>query len=245
VPGLLPMVLAFARRGVARVVVPADCADEARLVGGMEVMAVASISEAVDALRSRRRAPPRQPDRVELATSQGPGSSQPTGPAGPPSLAIPIEVPDLADVRGQVEARRALEVALAGGHGLLLIGPPGTGKTLMARTITSLLPPLGDEEAFAATIVASMSGEGPIHAPVRTAPFRSPHHTVSDAALDRRAWRAGDPGALCDQWPYATVPVVIKMTAFRGKLRHSVHPRPPGPRRATGETEPRVVFREV
>jgi magnesium chelatase family protein len=183
VPGLLPMVLAFARRGVARVVVPADCADEARLVGGMEVMAVASISEAVDALRSRRRAPPRQPDRVELATSQGPGSSQPTGPAGPPSLAIPIEVSDLADVRGHVEARRALQVTLAGGHGLLLIGPPGTGKTLKARTIPSLLPPLGDEEAFAATIVASVSGEGPIRALVRTAPFRSPHHTSSYAAI--------------------------------------------------------------
>jgi magnesium chelatase family protein len=163
--------------------VPADCADEARLVGGIEVMAVASISEAVDALRSRRRAPPRQPDRVELATSQGPGSSQPTGPAGPPSLAIPIEVSDLADVRGHVEARRALQVTLAGGHGLLLIGPPGTGKTLMARTIPSLLPPLGDEEAFAATIVASVSGEGPIRALVRTAPFRSSHHTSSYAAI--------------------------------------------------------------
>lgn len=183
VPGLLPMVLALARRGVARVVVPTDGADEARLVDGVEVMAVASISEAVDVLRSRRRASPRQPDRVELAMSDAPGPSQPAPQVVAAPTPGPIEMPDLADVRGQVEARRALEVALAGGHGLLLIGPPGTGKTLLARTIPGLLPALGDEEAFAATIVASVSGEGPIRELVRSAPFRSPHHTSSYAAI--------------------------------------------------------------
>jgi len=93
------------------------------------------------------------------------------------------EVPDLADVRGQSEARRALEVALAGGHGLLLIGPPGTGKTLLARTIPGLLPPLGDDEALQATIVASVSGEAAIEGLVRQPPFRAPHHTTSYAAM--------------------------------------------------------------
>jgi len=188
VPGVLPMVAALARRGVGRVVVPAATADEARLVPGIEVVAVATLSEAVDALRSRRRARPKVPARVELATADQ--SSTASGPPSPRATAVvaPIpeaidEHPNLAEVRGQAEARRALEVALAGGHGLLFIGPPGTGKTLLARTIPGLLPPLGDREALAATIVASVSGEGPIDELVRQAPFRAPHHTSSYAAM--------------------------------------------------------------
>ena len=177
VPGVLPMVAALARRGVGRVLVPAATADEARLVPGIEVIAVATLSEAVDALRSRRRARPKVPARVELATASPPSIPHIA------SIRTVDEPPDLSEVRGQLEARRALEVALAGGHGLLLIGPPGTGKTLLARTIPGLLPPLLDREALAATIVASVSGEGPITDLVRAAPFRAPHHTSSYAAM--------------------------------------------------------------
>lgn len=180
VPGILPMIAVLARRGVHRVAVPVDASDEARLVGGIEIVACGTLGEAADALRarpSRRRGAP--PARVEAgadvaeAVPAAPGGSGGSSPAWP----------DLAEVRGQLEARRALEIALAGGHGLLLTGPPGSGKTLLARTIPGLLPPLRDDEALEATIVASVAGAAPIRELVRRRPFRAPHHTVSYAAM--------------------------------------------------------------
>jgi magnesium chelatase family protein len=177
VPGLLPMVAALARRGVARVIVPAEAMAEASLVDGIELLPVAGLGEVVEALRRRRRATPQVRARVDLAAQAGTTSDD--GPAATPGT----EVPDLSEVRGQAEARRALEVALAGGHGLLLIGPPGTGKTLLARTIPGLLPSLDDDAALAATIIASASGDGPITALIRRPPFRAPHHTASYAAI--------------------------------------------------------------
>jgi magnesium chelatase family protein len=134
---------------VRRVIVPADGLEEARLVGGREVVPVATLADAVAALRSSRRAGPTPPSRVELAPAPGGNARAVSAPLTPPPVP-----PDLGDVRGQVEARRALEVALAGGHGLLMIGPPGTGKTMLARTIPTLLPPLSEKESLTATIVA-------------------------------------------------------------------------------------------
>jgi magnesium chelatase family protein len=183
IPGLLPMVTALARRRVGRVVVPSEGLAEAGLAGGVDVAGAATLSEAAGLLRENRRGRARsRPARVELAAdapSEGAhaaGQERIGGPASEPG-------PDLAEVRGQMEARRAMELALAGGHCIVMIGPPGSGKTLLARTVPGMLPPLDDDEARVATVIASVSGSGPLTDLVRARPFRSPHHTVSYAAM--------------------------------------------------------------
>ena len=185
VPGLLPMCLALRDRGIRRVLVPADAAGEAGLAPGIDVVAVSSIGEAAAALRparSRRRVPVPLPRAASAPDAAGLEPGRPgAGTSGTDAGASPAT--DLADVRGQLTARRALEIALAGGHALLLVGPPGAGKTLLARTIPGLLPDLDDAAALAATVVASVASEVPIANLVRRPPVRMPHHTVSYAGM--------------------------------------------------------------
>jgi magnesium chelatase family protein len=178
VPGILPMVAALARQRVRRVVVAASAVDEARLVEGVEVIGASTLAEAAVAVRGHRA-------RRELIAMPRVTISGPTPSADPPTTdtLVAPSVPDLAEVRGQHEARRALEIALAGGHGMLMTGPPGVGKTLLARTIPGLLPPLDDAAALSVSIVASAAGEGPVGELRRRPPFRSPHHTLSYAAM--------------------------------------------------------------
>ncbi len=185
VPGLLPMLSALAAHGVRRALVPVANLGEAALVPGIEAIGCATLGDAVAVLRRRRGRAPAMAARVELAAdpiarADGPGDAVRDDDGDSDAFEL---VPDLVEVRGQGEARRALEVALAGGHALLLLGPPGSGKTLLARTIPRLLPQLGDAEALAATIVASVSAERPVRALVRRPPFRAPHHTASYAAI--------------------------------------------------------------
>jgi magnesium chelatase family protein len=169
------MIAALARRGAGRVVVPADALDEARLVPGIEALPAASLGHAVELVRGRRVRGRGPMTRAELIPDEADTRPSPA----------PTDEgwPDLADVRGQAEARRALEIAVAGGHALLMIGAPGSGKTLLARTIPGLLPPLDPAEAYEATVIASVAGEGPVRSLLTRRPFRAPHHTASYAAL--------------------------------------------------------------
>jgi len=160
VPGIVPMVAALRCR---RIVVPADCAADARLVGGHEVRPAATLAQFIAAL-----------------TGEGPWAG-PTPFTGKPAMPCP---PDLADVRGQTVGRRALEVAAAGGHHLLLVGPPGSGKTMLATRLPGLLPPLGREDALEVTRIHSAAGLDLMGgALVQRPPFRAPHHSATEVSL--------------------------------------------------------------
>ena len=161
--GVLPIAAAARREGLAGIVLPASNAGEAAIVVGLDVFPVSSLGEAVRALNEPTAAFP-IPDRR------------------PASVAA--EGSDLADVRGQLLARRALEIATAGGHNLLLVGPPGAGKTMMARRVGGILPPLTFDEALEVTSVHSVAGLLAAGSGLLSArPFRAPHHTISDVAL--------------------------------------------------------------
>lgn len=163
--GILPMVALAAREGMRRAFVPAEDADEAALVEGIDVFPVDSLAGLVKHLNGQAPIPPYRGVPVE--------------PDDLPSTAT-----DFAVVRGQEHVKRGLEVAAAGAHNVLLSGPPGTGKTLLARALPSILPPLEREDAIEVTKIFSVAGMLPSGKPlVRERPFRSPHHTVSYAGL--------------------------------------------------------------
>jgi len=163
VPGTLAVAEGARRAGLRRVMCAAESAPEAALAG-VEPVPVRHLAEAVAYLRGEIDAPAFEPLTADALE--------------------PTEIPDLAEVRGQERARRALEVAAAGAHNLLLAGPPGTGKTMLARRLPGILPPLTRAEALEVTRIHSVAGLLPPERPLITvSPFRAPHHGASAPAV--------------------------------------------------------------
>jgi magnesium chelatase family protein len=166
VNGILPMVLGARNAGFRRLIVPEQNADEAALVDGTELFAVDSLQSAIAVICGHGAKWRRHAAAVQPATSDARVHG------------------DLADVRGQAAAKRALEIAAGGGHNLLLVGPPGCGKTMLARRLPSILPPMSLHEALEVTKIYSVAGLLLGNAGiVRARPFRFPHHTISQTAL--------------------------------------------------------------
>jgi len=165
VRGALALALALRQGGSARtLVLPAASARAAAQVPGLDVRSAASL--------------------IEVVVSLLPGAAAVALPAAVPLPAqAPRPGPDLRDVKGQAAAKRALEIAAAGAHSLLLVGPPGTGKSMLAQRLPGLLPPLDDEEALASAALASLTTADADAAAPAQRPVRAPHHTASAVAL--------------------------------------------------------------
>ena len=166
VRGILPIAAGARREGIARLVVPQSNAAEAAVVEGVQVYGVGNLCEVIALLNGETDAAPAEAPVFE-ALPHRPGRYD----------------EDFADVKGQPHVKRALEIAAAGGHNVLMIGSPGSGKTMLARRMPSILPPLSADEALETTKIHSVAGLAGSGGLLSQRPFRAPHHTVSQVAL--------------------------------------------------------------
>ncbi|MDD2229909.1 MAG: YifB family Mg chelatase-like AAA ATPase [Candidatus Cloacimonetes bacterium] len=167
VSGVLPIAIAARRDNVDTLIVPFENAEEAAIIEGLTVIPVTSLHECADWLSGQLTIAPATVDRDKI-------------------FQVLNDFPlDMHDVKGQFQVKRALEVAAAGGHNLLMVGPPGSGKTMLARRVPTILPELNLDEALEATKIHSVAGMSKNfrNGILTTRPFRSPHHTISDVAL--------------------------------------------------------------
>jgi magnesium chelatase family protein len=167
VKGALPIALRAREEGFKGLILPVKNAREAAVVGGLDVYGMEKIGDVVDFFNGLKKFDPVKVDLTEIFRSE----------------ANKYDV-DFSDVRGQENVKRALEVAAAGGHNIIMIGPPGAGKTMLAKRLPTIIPPLTLDEALETTKIHSVAGKIDDHTALLTKrPFRSPHHTISDVAL--------------------------------------------------------------
>ena len=165
VNGVLPMVIEARNNGIKRIFVPKDNEYEASVVDGIEIYAVRNVKELILHLTGQQL--------IEKTVFDSEAESDENS-----------YEPDFSDVKGQFQAKRALEIAAAGGHNILMIGPPGSGKSMLAKRIPSILPDMTFDESLETTKIFSVAGQLPKNIPlIRKRPFRSPHHTVSAPGL--------------------------------------------------------------
>ena len=167
IKGVLPIAIEARKRGYKGFVLPKENATEAAIVNDLEVIAVTSLKEAIEYFEGQREIRPLEVDTRDVFMAE-----------------LNNYGVDFSDVQGQDNIKRAMEIAAAGGHNVIMIGPPGAGKTMLAKRLSSILPPLSLHEALETTKIHSVAGKlGTEASLISTRPYRSPHHTISDVAL--------------------------------------------------------------